>query len=99
MVTGREPVSFHTRDRGSRGSHARTGRSVRIIPRPGRSTAPPPNQRPPLPPRPPSARSQQKARRLSMRARRIRLVAILVTVGIVVSGFTIGFGQESSAEG
>jgi cell division protein FtsI/penicillin-binding protein 2 len=34
-----------------------------------------------------------------MRARRIRLIAILVTVGIVVSGFTIGFGQESSAEG
>jgi len=118
-------VSFHTRDRGSRGSHARTGRPVRLPPRP-EGAAPangappngappngappngaPPNgagpsgsgPRPPLPPRPPSARTQQKARRLSMRARRIRLVAILVTVGIVVSGFTIGFGQESSAEG
>jgi cell division protein FtsI/penicillin-binding protein 2 len=93
-------VSFHTRDRGGRGSHgshARTGRPVRIGP--GRSTAPPPNQRPPLPPRPPSARSQQKARRLSMRARRIRLVAILVTLGIIAAGFTNGFGQESSAEG
>jgi cell division protein FtsI/penicillin-binding protein 2 len=108
-------VSFHTRDRGSRGSHARTGRPVRLPPRP-EGAAPangappngaPPNgagpsgsgPRPPLPPRPPSARTQQKARRLSMRARRIRLIAILVTVGIVVSGFTIGFGQESSAEG
>jgi cell division protein FtsI/penicillin-binding protein 2 len=95
-------VSFHTRDRGGRGSHgshARTGRPARILPRPGRSTAPPPNQRPPLPPRPPSARSQQKAHRLSMRARRIRLIAILVTLGIVVGGFLDGFGQESSAEG
>ena len=113
-------MSFHTRDRGSRGSHARTGRPVRLPPRP-EGAAPangappngappngaPPNgagpsgsgPRPPLPPRPPSARTQQKARRLSMRARRIRLVAILVTVGIVVSGFTIGFGEESSAEG
>jgi cell division protein FtsI/penicillin-binding protein 2 len=34
-----------------------------------------------------------------MRARRIRLVAILVTVGIVVAGFVDGFGQESSPEG
>ncbi|HEY0717015.1 MAG TPA: penicillin-binding transpeptidase domain-containing protein [Streptosporangiaceae bacterium] len=95
-------MSFHTRDRGSRGSHgshARTGRPARILPRPGRSTAPPPSQRPPLPPRPLSARSQQKARRLSMRARRIRLVAILVTLGVVIAGFLDGFGQESSPEG
>ena len=92
-------MSFHTRDRGSRGSHARPGRSVRIVPRPGRSTAPPPDQRPPLPPRPPSARSQQKARRLSMRARRIRLVAVVVFVGIVVAGFLEGFGQEPSPSG
>ncbi len=93
-------MSFHTRDRGSRGSHARTGRSVRIVPRPGRSTAPPPNQRQPLPPRPPSARSQQKkARRLSMRARRIRVIAVLVFVGIVVAGFLDGFGQEPSPAG
>ena len=92
-------MSFHTRDRGSRGSHARTGRSVRIVPRPGRSTAPPPDQRPPLPPRPPSARSKQKARRLSMRARRIRLIAVVVFVGIVVAGFLDGFGQESSPSG
>jgi len=33
-----------------------------------------------------------------MRARRIRLIAILVTVGIVVGGFVDGFGQEPSAE-
>ena len=84
---------------GGPGSHARTGRSVRIVLRPGRSTAPPPNQRPPLPPRPPSARSQQKAHRLSMRARRIRLVAVVVFVGIVVAGFMDGFGQESSPSG
>jgi cell division protein FtsI/penicillin-binding protein 2 len=34
-----------------------------------------------------------------MRARRIRLIAILVTAGIVVAGFLDGFAQESSAEG
>jgi cell division protein FtsI/penicillin-binding protein 2 len=33
-----------------------------------------------------------------MRARRIRLVAVLVAVGLVVAGFVDGFGQESSAE-
>ncbi len=92
-------MSFHTRDRGSRGSHARTGRSVRIVPRPGRSTAPPPDQRPPLPPRPPSARSKQKVRRLSLRARRIRLIAVLVFAGVIVAGFLDGFGQESSPQG
>ena len=92
-------MSFHTRDRGSRGSHARTGRSVRIIPRPGRSTAPPPDQRPPLPPRPPSARSKQKARRLSMRARRIRVAAVLVLAAVIVAGFLDGFGSESSPAG
>jgi cell division protein FtsI/penicillin-binding protein 2 len=34
-----------------------------------------------------------------MRARRIRLIAILVTLGLVIAGFVDGFGQESSAEG
>ena len=34
-----------------------------------------------------------------MRARRIRLIAILVTVGVVVAGFVDGFGQEPSPEG
>jgi cell division protein FtsI/penicillin-binding protein 2 len=96
-------VSFHTRDRGSRGSHARTGRPVRLPPRPEGAAPPsgaaPSGPRPPLPPRPPSARTKQKAHRLSMRARRIRLIAILVTVGIVVGGFLDGFAQESSAEG
>jgi cell division protein FtsI/penicillin-binding protein 2 len=33
-----------------------------------------------------------------MRARRLRLIAILVTVGIVVGGFVDGFAQEPSAE-
>jgi len=130
-------VSFHTRDRGGRGSHARTGRPARPAPStngatpvngatPANGTAAPPGAEPPagaspvngavpangtgpstgtgtgprpLPPRPPSARAKQKTRRLSMRARRIRLIAILVTVGVVVAGFLDGFGQESSAEG
>ena len=34
-----------------------------------------------------------------MRARRIRLIVILVTVGIVVAGFVDGFAQEPSPEG
>jgi cell division protein FtsI/penicillin-binding protein 2 len=34
-----------------------------------------------------------------MRARRIRLIAILVTVGVVVGGFVDGFAQEPSPEG
>lgn len=98
-------MSFHTRDRGSRGSHARTGRPVRLPLRSGgasgsngSSGAAPIGPRP-LPPRPPSARKDHKARRLSMRARRIRLIVILVTAGIVVAGFLDGFGGESSAEG
>jgi cell division protein FtsI/penicillin-binding protein 2 len=36
---------------------------------------------------------------VSIRARRIRLVAIVVTAGIVVAGFLDGFAQEPSAEG
>ena len=99
-------MSFHTRDRGSRGSHARTGRPVRLPLRPGSTNgsngsngAAPAGSRPPLPPRPPSARKDHKAHRLSTRARRIRLIAILVVIGVVVGGFLDGFGQESSAEG
>jgi cell division protein FtsI/penicillin-binding protein 2 len=102
-------VSFHTRDRGSRGSHARAGRSVRLPLRPGGTNgsngsngsgdATPAGARPPLPPRPPSARKEHKARRLSTRARRIQLIAILVTAGVVIAGFLDGFGGESSAEG
>jgi cell division protein FtsI/penicillin-binding protein 2 len=34
-----------------------------------------------------------------MRARRIRLIAVLTTLGIVVAGFVEGFGQEPSPEG
>ena len=34
-----------------------------------------------------------------MRARRIRLIVILVTVGVVVAGFVDGFAQEPSPEG
>ena len=34
-----------------------------------------------------------------MRARRIRLIAVIVLVGIVVGGFVDGFGQEPTAEG
>lgn len=33
-----------------------------------------------------------------MRARRIRLVAVLVAIGVVVAGFVDGFGQEPSPE-
>jgi cell division protein FtsI/penicillin-binding protein 2 len=88
-------MSFHTRDRGS---HAGRGRPVRVASRPGRRAAPP-GPRPPLPPRPASARGQRQTRRLSMRARRIRLIAIIVLAGIVTGGFVDGFGQEPSAEG
>jgi cell division protein FtsI/penicillin-binding protein 2 len=88
-------MSFYTRDRGS---HAGRGRPVRVASRPGRRAAPP-GPRPPLPPRPASARGQRQARRLSMRARRIRLIAIIVLAGIVTGGFVDGFGQEPSAEG
>ena len=86
-------MSFYIRDRGS---HAGRGRPARMVLRSGRRAAPP-GQRPPLPPRPASA--QRQARRLSTRARRIRLVAIIVTVGVVVAGFVDGFAQEPSAEG
>jgi len=88
-------VSFHTRDRGS---HAGRSRPVWIVPRPGRRAAPP-GERPPPPPRPASARRPRQARRLSNRARRIRLIAVLVTAGIVVAGLADGFAAEPSAEG
>ncbi len=87
-------VSFYTRDRGS---HAGRTRPVRVVPR-RRAARLPPSQRP-VPPRPASAHEQRPPRRLSMRARRIRLIVILVTLGIVVGGFLNGFAQEPSAEG
>jgi cell division protein FtsI/penicillin-binding protein 2 len=87
-------VSFYTRDRGS---HAGRARPVRVVPRTGRRALPP-SQRP-VPPRPPSAHKQRPPKRLSMRARRIGLIVILVTLGIVVAGFLNGFAQEPSAEG
>ncbi|MGD0935015.1 MAG: NTF2-like N-terminal transpeptidase domain-containing protein, partial [Streptosporangiaceae bacterium] len=87
-------MSFYTRDRGS---HAGRARPVRVVPRPGRRGLPP-SQRP-VPPRPPSAHKQRPPRRLSMRARRIGLIVIVVTLGIVVAGFLNGFAQEPSAEG
>jgi cell division protein FtsI/penicillin-binding protein 2 len=51
-----------------------------------------------VPPRPPSAHKQRPPKRLSIRARRIRVIVILVTIGIVVAGFLNGFAQEPSAE-
>ncbi len=90
----RRPVSFYTRDRGN---HAGRSRPVRVVPRAGRRGLPPSER--PVPPRPPSAHKQRPPRRLSLLARRIRLIVILVTLGIVVAGFLNGFAQEPSAEG
>ena len=87
-------MSFYTRDRGS---HAGRARSVRVVPRAGRRGLPPSER--PVPPRPPSAHKQRPPRRLSLRARRIRLIVILATLGIVVAGFLNGFAREPSAEG
>ena len=87
-------MSFYTRDRGS---HAGRARVVRVVPRTGRRGLPPSER--PVPPRPPSAHKQRPPRRLSLLARRIRLIVILVTLGIVVAGFLNGFAQEPSAEG
>lgn len=90
-------MSSHTRDRSGR---AGRGHPARSASHPGGGTAPP-GQRPPPPPgrsAAPGRGRQRQARRLSPRARGIRLIAALVSIGVVIAGFVDGFAQEPSPE-